>query len=45
MIIIDWERLKATRNKNAATNDAKENRKRIHHKFKVGNKVLIKLKP
>jgi hypothetical protein len=44
-IIIDWERLKATRHKNAIANNEKENRKRIHHEFKVGDKVLIKYKP
>jgi hypothetical protein len=44
-IIIDWERLKATRTKNAAANNAKENRKQTQHEFKVGDKVLIKLKP
>ncbi len=44
-IIVDWEKLKAIRNKNAVANNEKENRKRIHHKFKVGDKVLIKYKP
>jgi hypothetical protein len=44
-IIIDWERLKAIRIKNSAANNAKENRKRTQHEFKVGDRVLIKLKP
>jgi hypothetical protein len=43
--IIDWERLKAIRNKQTAQNNEKENRKRVEHKYKVGDKVLIKLKP
>jgi transposase InsO family protein len=44
-VIIDWERLKATRDKQALQNNAKENRKRLEHEYKVGDKVLIILKP
>ena len=44
-VIIDWERLKASRNKQSLQNNAKENRKRLEHEYKVGDKVLIILKP
>jgi hypothetical protein len=44
-VLIDWERLKAARDKHALQNNAKENRKRLEHEYKVGDKVLIILKP
>ncbi len=44
-IIVDWERVKAIRHKKTLANNAKENRKRIPHDFKVGDKVLIVFKP
>ena len=44
-VLIDWECLKASRDKQALQNNAKENRKRLEHEYKVGDKVLIVLKP
>ena len=44
-VLIDWERIKSLRRKMAAANNAKENRKRLPHEYKVGDKVLLVLKP
>ncbi len=44
-VIIDWERLKASRNKLSLQNNQKENWKRVDHIYKVRDKVLIKFKP
>lgn len=44
-IIVDWELLKAQRNKQAVQNNAKENKKRLEHEYKVGQLVLIVYKP
>jgi hypothetical protein len=40
-VIVDWERIKAIRVKQAIENNKKENRKRLVHEFIVGDKVLI----
>jgi hypothetical protein len=40
-VIVDWEHIKAIRSKQAIENNEKENRKRLDHKYKVGDKVLI----
>ncbi len=44
-VIIDWERVKAICTRQAIENNAKENKKRLEHKYKVGDKVLILFKP
>jgi len=44
-VLIDWERLKAFRRRLAAENNAKENKKRLAHEYKVGDKVLLLYKP
>lgn len=44
-VLIDWERVKALRVRFAAENNAKENKKRREHTYKVGDKVLLVLKP
>jgi hypothetical protein len=44
-VIIDWEWLKESRDKQSLQNNAKENRKRLEHEYKVGDKGLIILKP
>jgi hypothetical protein len=43
-VLIDWERIKALRIKLAQENNAKENKKRLEHKYKVGDKVLLVFK-
>ena len=40
-VLIDWERIKAFRLKDAIENNAKENKKRLEHTYKVGDKVLL----
>lgn len=45
MVINDWECIKVACNINALLNNAKENQKWIDNEFKVGDKVLILLKP
>ena len=44
-VLIDWERMKALRVRLAQENNAKENRKRLVHEYKVGDKVLLVFKP
>jgi hypothetical protein len=44
-VLIDWERIKALRIKLAQENNAKENKKRLEHEYKVGDKVLLVFKP
>ena len=44
-VLIDWERIKALRLRLAQENNAKENRKRLVHEYKVGDKVLLTFKP
>ncbi len=43
-MLIDWERVKTVRLKDAIDNNKKENKKRLEHKYKVGDKVLLVLK-
>ncbi len=40
-IIINWEKLKLTRQEQAISNNNKENKKRIDHEYQVGDLVLI----
>ena len=44
-VLIDWERMKAVRIKLAQENNAKENKKRLVHEYKVEDKVLLVFKP
>jgi hypothetical protein len=44
-VLIDWERIKALRLRLARENNAKENKKRLVHEYKVGDKVLLVFKP
>jgi hypothetical protein len=44
-VLINWERIKALHTKQAIENNAKENKKRLEHKYKVGDKVLLVFKP
>jgi hypothetical protein len=44
-VLIDWERIKALHTRQAIENNAKENKKRLEHKYKVGDKVLLVIKP
>jgi hypothetical protein len=44
-VLIDWERVKALRVRFAAENNAKESKKQREHTYKVGDKVLLVLKP
>ena len=44
-MLIDWERIKALCIKLAQENNAKENKKRLEHEYKVGDKVLLVFKP
>ena len=44
-VLIDWERMKALRVRLAQENNAKENRKRLVHEYKVGDKILLVFKP
>ena len=43
-VLIDWERLKSVRFKEAIDNNKKENRKRLEHEYRVGDKVLLVFK-
>jgi hypothetical protein len=43
-VLIDWERVKTVRLKDAIDNNKKENKKRLEHEYKVGDKVLLVLK-
>ncbi len=43
-VLIDWERLKTVRLKDAIDNNKKENKKRLDHEYKVSDKVLLVLK-
>ena len=43
-MLIDWERVKTVRLKDAIDNNKKENKKRLEHEYKVGDKVLLVLK-
>jgi hypothetical protein len=43
-VVIDWEQKKALHQQQAIQNNANENRKRVNHTYKVGDKVLIVLK-
>ena len=43
-VFIDWERKKALHLRQSLQHNATENRKRLHHEYKVGDKVLIVLK-
>ena len=44
-VLIDWERTKAVRIRLAQENNAKENKKRLVHEYRVGDKVLLVFKP
>jgi hypothetical protein len=44
-VLIDWERIKALCIKLAQENNAKENKKRLEHEYKVGDKVLLVFEP
>ena len=44
-VLIDWERMKTLRLKLAEENNAKENKKRLNHEYKVGDRVLLVFKP
>ena len=43
-VIADWEKLKQKKRMSTIKSNERENRNRIHHKYKVGDMVLIKLK-
>ena len=43
-IIIDWESIKAKKRNIAQYNNQRENKARIDHNYKVGDKVLIIIK-
>ncbi len=43
-VLIDWEQIKALYSRQAIENNAKENRKRLKPKLKVGDKVLFVFK-
>ncbi len=43
-IFVDWEEIKRQRTKQTRANNAKENKKRITHEYKVGDKVMIVIK-
>ena len=43
-IKIDWEIIKNRKRRNAAYNNKRENRSRITHTYKVGDKVLLIIK-
>jgi len=40
-VLIDWEQVKAIRFKDAIDDNIKENKKRLEHEYKVGDKVLL----
>ena len=42
---MDWERIKAIRTRQVIENNSKENKKRLEHEYKVGDKILILFKP
>ena len=44
-VLINWEHIKALCVRFAAENSAKENKKRLEHVYKVGDRVLLVLKP
>ncbi len=44
-VLINWERMKAVRINLVQENNAKENKKRSVHEYKVGDKVLLVFKP
>jgi hypothetical protein len=44
-VLINWEQIKALHTRQAIENNAKENKKRLEHKNKVGDKVLLVFKP
>ena len=43
-VLVDWVLLKEQRKAQATANNAKENKKRVDHTYKVGDLVLIVLK-
>ncbi len=40
-MLINWERIEAFHLKDAIENNANENKKRLEHTYKVGDKVLL----
>ncbi len=43
-MLIDWERVKSVRLRDAIDNNKKENKKRLEHEYKVRDKVLLVFK-
>ena len=43
-VIIDWETIKAKKRNIAQYNNTRENKSRINHTYKIGDKVLIVIK-
>ncbi len=44
-VLIDWECIKALRVRFVEENNTKENKQRLEHEYKIGDKVLLVFKP